>query len=183
VVAPGVVAQQDERISAVAAEVGRSRPASGSAAAGISPAGPGSSPTAAPTPAAPTTAAPTTTGAAGSTAVPQVASVVGNSIGPAAAPSWNCDLASVISTAGGLQQNVVTTALGLAEQGMGSDRFGQVSRFARSMGQGIDRVVGAVRTKLDAASAAARAGLADLGRTVTAPATPQWPRCVRASTR
>ena len=166
VVAPGVVAQQDQRISAVAAEVGRSIRPPDRRRPGSRPRGPVRRPLR-PRPPQP----PPRPGLPGRRPFPQVASIVGNSIGPAATPSWNCDLASVISTAGGLQQNAVTTALSLAEQGMGSDRFGQVSRFARSMGQGIDRVVGAVRTKLDAASAAARAGLADLGRTVTAPAT------------
>lgn len=148
--------------AAIAGAAGRlagvSRSVAGAALAGPAPAAASAASAA---PAAPAPAA----------ATADVGSVVGASIGPAAAPRWNCDLASVVSAASGLQQGAVAAAVNLAESAIGAERVQQISAFGQSISQGIQQAGAQVRGTLTEVAQGARRRLADLGRGVIEPAT------------
>ena len=110
-------------------------------------------------------APPTAVGGAG-----DLGSVVGSSIGPAAAPIWNCDLASVVSAAANVEQGAVTAAVNLAQSAIGAERVQQISGFGRSMGEGINRVAALVRGNLSGLTETAQHRHAELGRSVVKPA-------------
>ena len=107
---------------------------------------------------------------AGSTAGGQMAGPIINSLGPAAAPSWNCDLSSVAAIAGGIEQSAVNGAVNLAERAVGAERVALIRGFAARMGDKINHVTGLVRSSLSSATQDLGRWFSNKTRRITEPA-------------
>ena len=88
------------------------------------------------------------------TATGDLGATASQAIGAGAQPLWNCDLAEIVASAGGLAQSAVAGAVSLGERAIGPARLAQAREFGAQMSQRVSDLAQRLGVDLSALSGA-----------------------------